>query len=222
MVNPSNIVSVHIACKPRDCWVSRVAMSGKHVSVKVVENVCGEGESQNQLFRISAGDEVQKVSRLLKKEPSFKKLQVLYGREGHLFGYATASCRCCGLELAKNCIVRSVSSYKDGWVMWHVIGYSESIKNFINSLVKENITFKTLSQQTLSWNGVLTQRQELFLKTALEQGFFDHPRRITVRELASELGVAPATVSESLRKSIKKVVKEYISLMYGSEFQREE
>ncbi|MEM1987254.1 MAG: hypothetical protein QW362_02545 [Candidatus Caldarchaeum sp.] len=38
-MNPDNIISVHILCKPRDCWVSRVAGSGKEVNVMVVEHV---------------------------------------------------------------------------------------------------------------------------------------------------------------------------------------
>lgn len=218
-VNHDNIISVHILCKPSECWVSRVAGSGKDVNVRVVEHVSGLADEQHQLFRISAGGDVENVSRRLRKDRSFKQLRILYGKSGHLFGYGTTVCGYCGLHLAKDCIVRSVSSTKDGWVVWHVIGYSSSIKNFLNSLVKEKITFKTLSHRTLRWNGILTQRQEMFLKAALEHGFFDHPRKISVRELAAQLGVSPATVSESLRKSMKKVVKEYMLLMYGSEFQ---
>ncbi|MEM0383851.1 MAG: hypothetical protein QXV27_03285 [Candidatus Caldarchaeum sp.] len=35
-MNPDNIISVHIVCKPRDCWVSRVAGSGKDVNVRIL------------------------------------------------------------------------------------------------------------------------------------------------------------------------------------------
>ncbi|MEM4354042.1 MAG: helix-turn-helix domain-containing protein [Candidatus Caldarchaeum sp.] len=213
----SKIISVYIVCQPDNCWVSRLVKSCGNINVKVVEHCTQHASRHHQLFRITAGDYAQRVSRFLQKERSFQQFQIIMGKSGHIFGWATSLCRGCGLELAKNCIVRSVSSTKDGGVMWHIIGMDENVRTFLNQLVKKGVAFKTVRQQTLRWNGILTHRQEMVLRTALENGYFDYPRKVDIRELATQLEVSPATVSETLRKSLKKVVREYMVLIGVSE-----
>lgn len=213
MLVTSKIISVYIVCQPDNCWVSRLVKSCGNINVKVVEHCSQHASRHHQLFRIAAGDYAQRVSRFLQKERSFQQLQMIMGKSGHIFGWATSLCRGCGLELAKNCIVRSVSSTKDGGVMWHIIGMEENVRTFLNQLVKKGVAFKTVRQQTLRWNGILTHRQEMVLRTALENGYFDYPRKVDIRALATQLGVSPATVSETLRKSLKKVVREYMALI---------
>jgi predicted DNA binding protein len=52
----------------------------------------------------------------------------------------------------------------------------------------------------------LTDRQLEVFETAVEQGYYDVPRRATHRDLAGTLGCAPSTVDEHLRKAESSVV----------------
>ncbi|MEM2237463.1 MAG: helix-turn-helix domain-containing protein [Candidatus Caldarchaeum sp.] len=214
---PPSIVSVYIACRPKNCWVARLAKAFRNINVRVVEHSTQQANWHHQLFRITAGDHAQQVARFLQNEPSLQRLQVVMGRNTHIFGYAMSLCGGCGLELAEDCIVRSVSSTKDGSVIWHVIGIGENVRSFMNMLVNRDIAFKIVRQQTLRWNGILTHRQEMVLTTALENGYFDYPRRVGVRTLAAQLGISPSTVLETLRKGLKKVVREYMMMLGVSE-----
>lgn len=54
--------------------------------------------------------------------------------------------------------------------------------------------------------GVLTDRQLEVLELAVEEGYYDVPRRTTHRELAETLGVAAGTVSEHLQRIESKLV----------------
>ncbi|WP_297092440.1 helix-turn-helix domain-containing protein [Thermococcus sp.] len=56
----------------------------------------------------------------------------------------------------------------------------------------------------------LTKRQAEVLLLAYKSGYFDTPRRVTLRELSQMLGLSPSTVKEHLRKAQRKVLEEVI------------
>ncbi len=59
---------------------------------------------------------------------------------------------------------------------------------------------------TVSLSGYESQ----ILRMALEEGYFEWPRRVKLEELASKIGVSKATAAEHLRKALKKVLNAYI------------
>ncbi|MDE1819760.1 MAG: helix-turn-helix domain-containing protein [Euryarchaeota archaeon] len=52
----------------------------------------------------------------------------------------------------------------------------------------------------------MTSRQERAVETAFRMGYFDHPRRSGLREVAAELGVSRSTTLELLRRGLTKVL----------------
>jgi predicted DNA binding protein len=52
----------------------------------------------------------------------------------------------------------------------------------------------------------LTDRQLEVFKTAVDEGYYDVPRRATHKDIADSLGCAPSTVDEHLRKAESRVV----------------
>lgn len=52
----------------------------------------------------------------------------------------------------------------------------------------------------------LTDRQLEVFETAVEEGYYDVPRRATHKDIAENLGCAPSTVDEHLRKAESRVV----------------
>jgi len=57
--------------------------------------------------------------------------------------------------------------------------------------------------------GVLTENQERIFWLALKSGFFDYPRQIGMAELASKLGISPATLSEIVRRGTRRLLEHY-------------
>ncbi len=57
---------------------------------------------------------------------------------------------------------------------------------------------------------ILTPRQEAALLKAFEYGYFKHPRRIHLDELARELDVAPSTLASLLSRAVEKVVNYFV------------
>lgn len=53
----------------------------------------------------------------------------------------------------------------------------------------------------------LTEKQLKTLLVAYKSGYFDSPKRVTLRDLSQMLGLSPSTVKEHLRKGLKKVLE---------------
>jgi len=54
----------------------------------------------------------------------------------------------------------------------------------------------------------LTARQEVALGTAFALGYYDHPRRAQLKDVAKSLGVSRATAMESLRRGMRKLASQ--------------
>ncbi len=55
----------------------------------------------------------------------------------------------------------------------------------------------------------LTDRQLKIVEVAFKRGYYDYPKRISIRELARIFNVSTATVSEILRRGQRKIIKEH-------------
>lgn len=55
----------------------------------------------------------------------------------------------------------------------------------------------------------LTEKQERVLWLALKMGFFEFPRKITMRELARRLGIGLSTISEITRRGLRRLLEKH-------------
>ncbi len=57
--------------------------------------------------------------------------------------------------------------------------------------------------------GVLTKKQERIFWLALKGGYFDYPRKTDTAELAAKLGINPSTLSEIIRRGMRRLLEYY-------------
>jgi hypothetical protein len=57
----------------------------------------------------------------------------------------------------------------------------------------------------------MTSRQEKVLRSALELGYYEYPKRINTEELANILKIRSSTLSEILRRAEKNVVSDHFA-----------
>ncbi|HUI23507.1 MAG TPA: helix-turn-helix domain-containing protein [Nitrososphaerales archaeon] len=62
-------------------------------------------------------------------------------------------------------------------------------------------------QRTAARSRALTARQKEILGTALAQGYFEFPRRLSLTGLSQLVGVKPSTLSEILRGAERKALE---------------
>jgi predicted DNA binding protein len=91
-----------------------------------------------------------------------------------------------------------------------LVGTHENLRNALGAMpdtidfsVNDAGTYIPGSEDLLS---PLTDRQLEVFETAVEEGYYDVPRRATHKDIADNLGCAPSTVDEHLRKAESRVV----------------
>ncbi|BFH73195.1 helix-turn-helix domain-containing protein [Sulfurisphaera javensis] len=95
-------------------------------------------------------------------------------------------------------------------IVWTVIvdGYQE-LKRLLKEFVDMKIDVKVLKVVKAKTDSIVTARQEQIVKIALEAGFYDFPRRITLTQLAEKLNISSSTLAEILRRAEKNIIEAY-------------
>lgn len=60
---------------------------------------------------------------------------------------------------------------------------------------------------------ILTRRESEVIRTCFRQGFFDPVRKNNLTQMARELGISPASLSELIRRALKKLITDYIDTL---------
>ncbi|WP_256297214.1 helix-turn-helix domain-containing protein [Haloarchaeobius salinus] len=121
---------------------------------------------------------------------------------------------------AHNCLYQSPTIYHQGWEHYTVIAFDgEDVRELLEDL-RADREIELLSKTSISETQIphsmlapanqlfedLTDRQLAALQLALERGYYDQPRGISIRELAERTSVARSTFEEHLRKAENKLL----------------
>lgn len=100
----------------------------------------------------------------------------------------------------------------DGRVTLHLTAPRSRISAFGEQLDALSIPY-TLDRiyRDVEAASVLTETQRDLLVEAIERGYYDTPRGITLNDLAAALDMAPSTVSETLHRAEGAVIKEHVA-----------
>jgi len=110
-------------------------------------------------------------------------------------------------------VVPPIEYGSDGEMVFEIAGESESLRAVVADLPEHlSITVDRLGEydaQRESLATALTARQEEILAVARERGYYEIPRRTSVREIADEVGCSKSTAANHLRKAEARLVDLY-------------
>jgi len=102
-------------------------------------------------------------------------------------------------------VVPPVEYKPDGTVELSIFGPDDELQGAIREIpAPVDVTIETvggLAETVAAVEARLTDRQREVVETAIEMGYYEIPRTASQAEIAAELGCAPSTVAEHLRKS---------------------
>ncbi len=120
----------------------------------------------------------------------------------------------------KSCPLEMGSSQKSK-VKWKVVFQNNSsLNSFLDKLGERGINPSTADAGDLKENGLLTLREERSIRLAQELGYFQFPRKTSLRKLSALLGISPSTLDEILRRAEHKIIKGHIRKPNGTDSQR--
>jgi hypothetical protein len=99
----------------------------------------------------------------------------------------------------------------------NLVGLPEDVNRLIEFMKEFGSTFEIIAVKNyyprdIGILSVLTEKQLSVLKQAHKLGFFDHPRKISAREISKKLGIAHTTFLTHIRKSQKRL----FSALFGN------
>ncbi|WP_178917439.1 helix-turn-helix domain-containing protein [Natronomonas gomsonensis] len=107
-------------------------------------------------------------------------------------------------------IIDTPLEFTEGGLRATLVGTHENLRGALGAMpdslefsVGDAGTYVPGSEDLLS---PLTDRQLEVFETAIEEGYYDVPRKATHKDIADNLGCAPSTVDEHLRKAESRVV----------------
>lgn len=128
-----------------------------------------------------------------------------------------------------NCLELQPATYKGGWEYYRVISFRERDLRKVFSTLERYCNLEIISRRAIPSGAVketmlvststlfggLTRKQVQALVFALENGYYQVPKKVTTEEMASKLRLPRTTYEEHLRKAEGKVLRSmapYISM----------
>jgi predicted DNA binding protein len=201
--------------KAPQTWLSEV--TSKHpTTIRILD--CKPSETKDgvrQLVEVSADqDQLDKIVNEVKASPLVKEAYVVQTKRGRMLGSLLTESAFCSTIMRTEAFCRSCLFHSkanpDGTVEWTLaFNKREALTELLDRMKKEQVDVKILKLSSVADVENLTSHQRTLVETALEEGFFDYPRRITLRELSKKMGISASTASEVLRRAERKILASY-------------
>ncbi len=137
--------------------------------------------------------------------------------EGRALANVSTRCLACRALAASRCFLIRASTRPDGILEWELIADDrEQVSSLVARLEKVGCEVTLGHLKEVEDDEALTRRQEEILRVAFERGYFDYPKRASIRDLAATFHVSISTISEILRKGQTKVFSAYFGEKKGS------
>jgi predicted DNA binding protein len=200
-----------ISLKIPQNWMSEIPE--KHpVTIKVIDRMPYSERGVKDLVEIAGPQEVMEdVLKDIKKNPLVAKVDSTITDRGKIIGAVTTSrCDICRILTDADAFLISAESKGEGKVEWTLILTDKGIlKGIFDRLQEKSVKPELVKITKIDDKETLTDRQDKITHVAFERGYFDYPKRISLRELARMFEVSPSTLSEILRKGQRKIVLDY-------------
>jgi predicted DNA binding protein len=192
-------------------WMSEIPE--KHpVTIKVIERIPYSEKGVKDLVEIAGPEDVMaEVLKDIKKNPLVSNVDTTVTDKGKIIGAITTSrCDICRILTDADVFLISAESKGEGKVEWTLIlSDKDVLKGIFEHLSAKSVKAELIKLTKIDDKETLTDRQDKITHVAFERGYFDYPKRISLRELAKMFDVSPSTLSEILRKGQRKIVLDY-------------
>jgi predicted DNA binding protein len=207
------MMEVVLKIRMPDNWVKDI---GKKYSTPIKFIDCMPYGDSGGRGLIEINDKAGKVDDIIeeiRKHPDVCRVDISPLRDGGVMGsIITNKCVACRALTGSDCFLTTASTLDDGRVEWKLItGAEGSLAELIETLKAYGCDVELKSTTHLGKNTMLTTRQEEIIRAAFEKGYYDFPKKITIKELAKIFDISPSTLNEILQRGERKVMRWYFT-----------
>ncbi|NKE37203.1 helix-turn-helix domain-containing protein [Natronococcus sp. JC468] len=195
---------------PEQIWIQQVSTAYPEATFRVLAAVPGN-ESGFALVRL-AGPAVSEMLDEIRTHPQILELTVVQrsDREATIHFETTAplllfSAKESGIPIELPVEIRN------GEATVEVTGSRERLAELAEQLEQFGLRYRIEQiRERLHRSQLLSERQLEVVSAAIEEGYYDTPRRCSLTELAGHLGIAKSTCSETLHRAEEAIVKQFV------------
>ncbi|MCL5802502.1 MAG: helix-turn-helix domain-containing protein [Candidatus Thermoplasmatota archaeon] len=204
------LMEVEMEFKQPVKWIRDVVQT--HSASIRIRDIRMSSEGARDLIEIfMPGGEVKGLSSELIEQKRTKIDNVTIMDDSHATAIVNAhECAVCRAILNWDLFLTEAYSNETGdIIMKWLVPDEATVKGFLDRLEEDGVQFELLKKRALTKRGDITARQEYVVKTALELGFFDYPKKVNLEGLSRRLNVSYVTLAEILRRAEKNIISSY-------------
>ena len=196
-------IEVRIILKRSDCDVTNYAFD--NFKVTTIERLKIDGTTTTHRVTFNSIEDADRGIQDIKKIANDAL------KTGNKTIWAkTSCCSVCSLIGYSYSVILSSKALNHTTLSYRLLfpNYSK-LMELKHSLEENNIEY-SISDISFKETPELTQRETEIIVKLYENGYFDPDRKLTMTQIAEQLDISPAALSEILRKTLRKMVKDYI------------
>ena len=198
---------------PEQIWISEIFKNYPDIKMEISHFLPYDleesiGNSLIEILHYDIGSIIEEIS----KHPSVFELSVLEKEENKVkFNVKTKDPYLLYAIIKCGVLVNFPVRVEEGYAYWRLISSRDRIDQLLTLFEEKNINFELLRIGLSPYKiegdeSKLSFDESNILDKAISLGFFEIPRKISLEELANELGKSKSALSVMLRKIIKKKV----------------
>lgn len=201
---------------PRN-WMSEVT-ERFGLRLRIVDRKAYGTHGVQDLVELELGDaEADEVLRTIRGNAFVAKASLNPQDRGRALANVSTRCMACHALTASSCFLVRAHARPDGLLDWELIADDHgTVSSLVRRLEKAGCEVTLGRLKEVEDEEALTRRQEEILRAAFERGYFDYPKRVSIRDLAAMFHVSISTISEILRKGQTKVFAAYFAEKKGA------
>ena len=193
-------------------WVYNLSRD-HDVRVMLIDTVQTDEGLTRDLVEINLREEeADAIIQSIKGFDHVRRVEITERHKGRLLAVVdVADCPGCVSLATADVFLLSAHTTEDRRLEWKVAFSSrEDLDRLIWELQNHGTEVELIRVSNAIDDGLrLTDRQLKIVEVAFKRGYYDYPKRISIRELARIFSVSTATVSEILRRGQRKIIKEH-------------
>ncbi|MHC1609112.1 MAG: helix-turn-helix domain-containing protein [Candidatus Methanofastidiosia archaeon] len=115
----------------------------------------------------------------------------------------------CSVLTKSGCFINKVEFTPTGMYIKLLVGTNCPFHELIQEFKDNGFEVEVIKKQSADLRDDLTPRQRKVLTAAFEMGFFDVPKRITLKELSEKVGVSASSADEIIKRAENKIISRY-------------
>lgn len=199
-------LQVHV---PEGVWIGDVSRNHAGATFKVL-SVLGDGQRGAGLLEVEAED-IEGILTEIEHHDRIDEVELLeVGDRSAILRFTTPDPMLLTAASAAGLPPEMPFTVKDGRAEWELTGTRDRISELADALRDLGIDFDVeYVGEGDARKPLLSDRQRQIVMAAVEKGYYDDPRDITLSELAEEIGIAKSTMCEILHRAEGAIMKEF-------------